>query len=47
MLYSEGHQIYGVHVNKISLSSFDSKCWIAEDGVNKLACSHKDLNEQH
>ena len=34
---SEGHEIYGMHVNKISLSPFDSKRWIADDGVNTKA----------
>ena len=37
MLGSEGHEIYGMHVNKISLSPFDSKRWIAEDGIHTLA----------
>ena len=33
ILQSEGHEIYCLHVNKISLSPFDSKRWIAGDGV--------------
>ena len=37
ILRSEGHEIYGMHVNKISLSPFDSKRWIADDGVNTKA----------
>ena len=37
ILRSEGHEIYGMHVNKISLSPFDSKRWIADDGVNRKA----------
>ena len=37
ILRSEGHEIYGMHVNKISLSPFDSKCWIADDGINTNA----------
>ena len=37
MLRSDGHEIYGIHVNKISLSPFDSKRWIADDGVNTKA----------
>ena len=32
ILRSEGHEIFGMHVNKISLSAFDSKRWIADDG---------------
>ena len=37
ILRSEGHEIYGMHANKISLSPFDSKRWIADDGVNTKA----------
>ena len=43
VLRSERHRIYDQHLNKVSLSSFDSKWWIAPDGVNTLAYSHKDL----
>ena len=42
MLRSEGHRIYGQHLNKVSLSPFDSKRWIAEDGVTTLAYGNKD-----
>ena len=37
ILRSEGHEIYGMHVNTISPSPFDSKCWIADDGINTNA----------
>ena len=37
ILRSEGHMIYGMHVNKISLSAFDSKRWIADDGIHTNA----------
>ena len=37
ILRSEDHEIYGMHVNKISLSPFDSKRWIADDGINTNA----------
>jgi len=40
MLRSYKHQIYGVHVNKISLSPLDTKRWITDDGVNTLAYGH-------
>ena len=39
---SKGHQIFTVHVNKTSLSPFDSKRWIKEDGIHTLAYGHKD-----
>ena len=34
ILRSEGHEIYGMHQKKISLSPFDSKRWIADDGIH-------------
>ena len=37
VLCSEGHEIYGVHVNKISLSPFDPKRFIAENGIDTFA----------
>jgi len=37
ILRSEGHKIYGMHLNKISLSPFDSKRWIADDGIHTKA----------
>ena len=37
MLRSHGHQIYGLHVNKVSLSPLDTKRWIAADGISTLA----------
>lgn len=40
VLRSEGHHIYGQHLNKVSLSPFDSKRWIAENGVDTLAYGH-------
>ena len=41
VLRSEKHHIYG-HLNKVLLSYFDSKRWIAENGVDTLAYWHKD-----
>jgi len=37
ILRSQRHEIYGMYVNKISLSPFDSKRWIAEDGNHTKA----------
>ena len=42
VLRSERHHIYGQRLNKILLSPFDSKRWIAENGVDTLAYGHKD-----
>ena len=38
------HRIYGQHLNKVSLSPFDSKRWIAENGVDTLAYGPKDIS---
>jgi len=43
-LRSEGHQIYGMHLNKVSLSPFDSKRWIAGNGVDTYAYGSKNIN---
>ena len=40
ILQSEGHEMYGMCMNKISISPFDTKRWIADDGVNTLAYGH-------
>ena len=37
ILRSEGYHIFGMNVNKTSLSAIDSKRWITEDGVNTNA----------
>ena len=37
ILRSDAHEIYGMHVNKISLSPFDSKRWIVEDRIHTNA----------
>ena len=37
ILRSEGHEIYGMHINKISLSPFDSQRWIDDDGIQTKA----------
>ena len=43
VLRSERHRIYGQHLNKISLSPFDSKRWISENGIDTLAYGHEEL----
>ena len=43
MLRSKDHQIFGIHLNKTSLSLFDSKRWIEADGVGTKAYGHKDI----
>ena len=43
ILLSEGHEIYGMHMEKVSLSVFNTKWGIAEDGVHTLAYGHKDI----
>ena len=40
ILRSEGHEMYGMCMNKISISPFDTKRWIAEDGIQTRAYGH-------
>ena len=42
VVLSQRHRIYGQHLNKVSLSPFDSKRWIAKNGVDTLAYGHRD-----
>ena len=42
-LRSEGHEIYSMHVDKVSLSTFDTKRWIEDDGVHTLAYRNKKI----
>ncbi|MEW8685626.1 MAG: hypothetical protein AB2556_07440 [Candidatus Thiodiazotropha sp.] len=46
VLRSEDHGIYGQHLNKVSLSPFDSKRWITGNGVDTLAYSHQDATNE-
>ena len=45
-IQSEGHEIYGMYVNKISLSPFDSKRWIAENGIDTVTYGHRLTDEE-
>ena len=40
---SKNHKMYTQENNKISLSSFDDKRYIVEDGMTNLAYGHKDI----
>ena len=44
MLRSYNHQIYGINVNKTSLSPLDTKRWISDDGINTFAFGHFKAN---
>ena len=41
MLRNERHEIYRMHVNKVSLSPFDSKRFIAENGIDTFAYGYR------
>ena len=43
ILRSEGHEIYGMHQNKISLSPFHSKRWIANYGIHTKAYGYTNM----
>ena len=42
-IQSKLHRIGTCHVCKISLSCFDDKKYVLDDGVNTLAYFHKDI----
>ena len=45
ILRSEGLEMYGMCMNKISISPFDTKRWIADDGIETRAYGHFRLAE--
>ena len=42
-ILSEKHSVGTYDINKISLSCFDDKRYILDDGINTLAYGHKDI----
>ena len=42
-ILSEKHSVGTYDINKISLSCFDDKRYVLDDGVNTLAYGHKDI----
>ena len=42
-IQSELHNIGTYDINKISLSCFDDKRFVLDDGINTSACFHKDI----
>ena len=45
-IHSKKHKIGTYEINKISLSGFDDKRFVLQDGIHTLAYFHKDLKEQ-
>ena len=45
-IQSKSHKIGTYEVNKISLSCFDDKRFVLDDGIHTLAYFHKDLEKQ-
>jgi len=43
ILRSKRHEIYGMHLNKISLSPFDSKRWIGDNGIHTKAYGYTNM----
>ena len=43
ILGSEGHEIYSMHMDKVSLSAFNAKRWIKDDGMHMLGYGHKKI----
>ena len=43
ILRSDGTEMYGMCMNKISISLFHTNRWIADDGIQMLAYGQKDI----
>ena len=43
ILRSDGTKMYGMCMNKISISLFHTNRWIADDGIQMLAYGQKDI----
>ena len=43
-IQSENHKIGTYEINKISLSVFDDKTFVLDDGIHTLAYFHKDID---
>ena len=46
-IQAKKHKIGTYEIDKISLSCFDDKRYVLDDGVNTLACFHKDCNKKY
>ena len=44
-ILSEKHNIGSYLLNKVSLSCFDDKRFILDDGINSLAYGHKNIDK--
>ena len=44
-IQAKKHKIGTYEIDKISLSCFDDKRYVLDDGVNTLACFHKDCKK--
>ena len=44
VLRSVKHQIYGQHLDKVSLSPYNSKRWITGNGIDTFAYDHNTLS---
>ena len=45
-IQSKKHKVETYQINKISLSCFDDKRFVLDDGIHTLAYFHKDLRKQ-
>ena len=45
-IQAKKHKVGTYGIDKISLSCFDDKRWVLDDGIHTLACCHKDCNKK-
>ena len=44
-IHAKKHKIGTYEIDKISLSYFDDKRYVLDDGIHTLACFHKDSHK--
>ena len=44
VIRSIDHQLYTMEINKVSLSAYDDKRWIKDDGVSSYAYGNSKIN---
>ena len=43
-IWSQRHQLGGYEINKISISCFDNKCYLHDNGIHSYSTGHSQCN---
>ena len=47
VIRSNKHQLYTMEINKVSLSAYDDKRWIKDNGMSSYAYGHCEISEEY